>query len=521
MAFVSSSFLHGQPSKVSVDTVTNYQSWGSKWKAIVMQNDLITLATVPAIGGRVMQYDLGGHPSIFINPAELGKTYTPALNVYRNFGGYKTWPSPQSRWPGTWPPPSTLDYGNYTSQIDSLSKDSISVLVTSPIEQWIAAGIQFERRATIFPGSSRVKMEQSIINKGTSPVNWGMWSITQSIVNHSGKTDYGNFWVYFPINPKSVFGPSGAHSPDNPPASNAWKGEVAPGVYGVQFVPDNKKLYADPNKGWIAYADLLDSVVYAKTFDIFEGAHYPDSARVTVYVSGVNPLYAEVEVKAPLVDLAPNERYTFIENWWAAKTRGPVLDVNVIGVVSGRLSYIPATQTLSAMYGVFHKGTARVAFVDANGQILSEGKSFPVSPLAEFQLRDSVAIPGGANTIEVRIYNTNNEWIGVVEKTNVSDLLTHIVKNNPIIISDFHLAQNYPNPFNPATVIHYQLPVRSNVTLKVYDTLGKEVATLVDEMKSAGSYEVNFDASKLSSGIYFYKMQAGSYTETKKLILMK
>ncbi len=491
-----------------------------------MQNDLITLAIVPAIGGRVMQYDLGGHPSIFINQSELGKTYAPSQYVqWHNFGGYKTWPSPQSRWPGTWPPPSTLDCGNYTFQIDSLSNDSVAVLVTSPVEQWVAPGIQFERRATIFPGSSRVKMEQSIINKGASSANWGMWSITQSIVNHSGKTDYGNFWVYFPINPKSVFGPSGARSPDIPPASNAWKGEVAPGVYGVQFFPTNpngQKIYADPHLGWIAYADLLDSVVYAKTFDIFEGIQYPDSARVTVYVSSnFPPLYLEMEVKAPLVELAPNERYTFIENWWAAKVRGPVLDVNTIGAIASRLSYSPATQTLSAIYGVFHTGTAYVAFVDANGQILSEGKSFPVSPLSEFQLRDTLVVPSGANIIEVRIYNTNNGLIGVLESTNVSTLLTGMNNAGSDRPSHFQLGQNYPNPFNATTIIHYQLPGTTNVVLKVYDTLGKEIATLVDETKSGGSYEVKFDASKLSSGIYFYKMQAGSYTETKKLVLMK
>jgi len=69
--------------------------------------------------------------------------------------------------------------------------------------------------------------------------------------------------------------------------------------------------------------------------------------------------------------------------------------------------------------------------------------------------------------------------------------------------------------------LSYRLPVTSNVTLKVYDILGKEVATLVDETKSAGSYEVKFDASNLSSGIYFYKLQSGRYTETKKLVLMK
>lgn len=86
---------------------------------------------------------------------------------------------------------------------------------------------------------------------------------------------------------------------------------------------------------------------------------------------------------------------------------------------------------------------------------------------------------------------------------------------------DFELTQNYPNPFNPSTKIKYQIPELSFVTIKVYDVLGKEVTTLINEEKPAGSYEVEFDASRLPSGVYFYRLQAGSFIETKKMILLR
>ena len=86
---------------------------------------------------------------------------------------------------------------------------------------------------------------------------------------------------------------------------------------------------------------------------------------------------------------------------------------------------------------------------------------------------------------------------------------------------NFELAQNYPNPFNPVTTIQYSIPQRSNVTLKVYDVLGNEIAALVNEEKLAGVYEVDFNASNLSSGVYFYKLQGGSFVETKKMILLR
>ena len=89
------------------------------------------------------------------------------------------------------------------------------------------------------------------------------------------------------------------------------------------------------------------------------------------------------------------------------------------------------------------------------------------------------------------------------------------------IQNKYALYQNYPNPFNPSTVISYQLSTSSNVTLKVYDILGREIKTLVNQRQNAGAYHVPFDASRLSSGVYFYKLEAGNFVETKKLVLLK
>ena len=85
----------------------------------------------------------------------------------------------------------------------------------------------------------------------------------------------------------------------------------------------------------------------------------------------------------------------------------------------------------------------------------------------------------------------------------------------------FSLSQNYPNPFNPSTIINYQLPKSNHVTLRLYDAIGREVATLVDEYKQAGSYDVQFNAARLSSGVYFYRIEAGNYVDMKKMLLMK
>ena len=108
-----------------------------------------------------------------------------------------------------------------------------------------------------------------------------------------------------------------------------------------------------------------------------------------------------------------------------------------------------------------------------------------------------------------------------------NDLSTSVYKTNDEIPHISHLYQNYPNPFNPSTVINYQLPVAGNVSLKLFDILGREVATLVDEYKQPGNYEVKFDighferSREIPSGIYFYSLKAGNYFETKKMVLIK
>lgn len=86
---------------------------------------------------------------------------------------------------------------------------------------------------------------------------------------------------------------------------------------------------------------------------------------------------------------------------------------------------------------------------------------------------------------------------------------------------DYILFQNYPNPFNPVTVISFQIPTKSYVSLKIYDLLGNEITTLVDEEKNSGVYSVNFDANKSASGIYFYEFKAGDFRETKTMLLLK
>jgi photosystem II stability/assembly factor-like uncharacterized protein len=116
---------------------------------------------------------------------------------------------------------------------------------------------------------------------------------------------------------------------------------------------------------------------------------------------------------------------------------------------------------------------------------------------------------------------SGNTWIGTGSGIVYSNTATTGIVTGSSAPRTFSLAQNYPNPFNPTTVISFQLAAQENVSLKIYNILGKEIASLVHGTMNAGSYSVPFDANRLSSGIYFYTLKAGARSETKKMMLLK
>jgi len=136
-----------------------------------------------------------------------------------------------------------------------------------------------------------------------------------------------------------------------------------------------------------------------------------------------------------------------------------------------------------------------------------------------------ISAPTTQSLNAIYFYNENRGFAvgdsGKIFFTSNGGGITGVEEEGEIIPLKFKLYQNYPNPFNPTTTIEYQIPNQSFVILKIFDLLGREVATVVNEKKEAGTYSLQWNASSLASGIYLYRLQAGSYVDTKKLVLMK
>lgn len=194
------------------------------------------------------------------------------------------------------------------------------------------------------------------------------------------------------------------------------------------------------------------------------------------------------------------------------------------GDLTFTLEHLGVTQTVIIEVGGDGQNFSNTILGDDNSTLISAGTPpftgyfKPENPLNVFNGMDAY----GDWTLTITDGNTGND--GTVNSWSLIitlDSPTDVESEYELIADDFVLHQNYPNPFNPVTTIRYSIPQISFVTIKVYDLLGREVAVLVNEEKSAGIYQIEFSGNELSSGIYYYSIKAGEHLETKKMILLK
>lgn len=190
---------------------------------------------------------------------------------------------------------------------------------------------------------------------------------------------------------------------------------------------------------------------------------------------------------------------------------------------------LAAIQLLSDLSSI----TFNIELIDNNDNILGLIKNTVVNANQLQSLNTSsyyiniVGLEGMTVRMRVSIVTDIEDPVFTVMQEYTEESILSKLKSQELIIKGlevpitYSLEQNYPNPFNPSTTIRYQIPQDGIVTLKIYDILGAEVATLVNEQKIAGRYEVNFNASTLASGVYIYKIQSGKFVASRKMILIK
>jgi len=256
-------------------------------------------------------------------------------------------------------------------------------------------------------------------------------------------------------------------------------------------------------------------------------------------ISGLTSLY--------ITSLAFDEN-----NLYAGTFEGVFISSNVGENWSKATTGIPSTlfvNTIKIIGEYIYVGGFPGLFLSSNGGSSWTYKGFNTKEITAIEGYDDIVFAGASGSLTGSVFvstNRGNTWIdygdGLPNNTlftlaivdtvlftglrgygawKTSAIVTEVQNRSYPLPTDFLLNQNYPNPFNPTTTIKYQIPELSFVRIKVFDVLGSEIVTLVNEEKPTGSYEVEFNATGLPSGIYFYRIQAGSFVKTKKMVFLK
>lgn len=389
------------------------------WESLKLTNGIVTVVAVPAIGGRIMEYKLGGHPYLWVNPDELGKVHEPPETedepAWRNYGGYKVWPAPQKQWGGP-PDPlgSTLDGGRWTGQIIAQERGTGTVRLTSPKDADVT-GLQITREATLYGGTTRLAIKERFTNVSKEPITWSIWDVTQVPGSLSKKQKFSQqARVYFPLNPNSAHARGFYEMVEG--GGEQWMPSVAPGVMGVKYLGQKGKIGADSVAGWIAYVDEAHEYCYVKRFAVEKLGKYPDEgSTVEVYCSG-DKSYLEVEVLGPLTTIAPGDSFSFTTDWYAARCGGPIIDCSEVGVTKEPLTLGEAAgkTVLKGAFGVFLPGTIHIVFQDRAGDELTRTGRLSVNPEKVLELSQTVTVPQDAAQVALELLNELGTPVGTL-----------------------------------------------------------------------------------------------------------
>jgi hypothetical protein len=243
-----------------------------------------------------------------------------------------------------------------------------------------------------------------------------------------------------------------------------------------------------------------------------------DSLSQITVNSSSNPLPASVTLSTGTIDkngnavVASEQWESVLINYKNVTVTDENADGNPGPLVSG------TNNNYGEMFVSDGSGDTRISLQDGNNNYVNDWDA---------------SFVGDTSKIHIKTNNTFSELQGILyysfsyyklcprKADDFMGLVTAIKKNTPNTPQNYELAQNYPNPFNPATIISYSLPKESFVTLRIYNILGQQVGNLVNKNQMAGTYKVNFNASDLSSGVYFYMIKAGNFRQIKKMVLLK
>ena len=406
------------------------------WDAVRISNGLIGAVFVPELGGRLLQFSLGEHDYLYINPELLGKRFTyeehagdGTIMSWKNYGGDKTWPAPQGwdndeQWHG--PPDPVLDSGRYDHHTNE-SHNSGAITMTSPTDP--RTGLQITREISLETGNSRLTLDLSFMNFAERTVRWSIWDVAQLACSRADGSLNDDCWLYIPIDADREPPYSVIFGDDNP----QYQLDAATGMLAVQYQGMVGKIGVHSPAGWFAFVDHAAEMALCMRFDYQPDAEYPDNGSTvecwTESPGAPSPIefrspgyILEAEVLSPLHTLHPYDDASQRVIWSAAQCPGPIVDVNDVGCVNQPLT-VDVTQAgarVAGVFGCFLEGNAQLAALDAAGAVLTAIDLGAVSPLAALRVDETVSLPEGACQFRLDVLDADGAVAGALSSVALS-----------------------------------------------------------------------------------------------------
>ncbi len=396
------------------------------WDGVRLSNGIIDAVCVPEIGGRLLQFSLGPHDYLFVNPELLGKRFTyeeqagdGTILHWKNYGGAKTWPAPQGwdgegQWPG--PPDPVLDSGRY-----DFSTSDASVLMSSPPDA--RSGLRIHRLISVEADSSRLKLKLSFENISNRILRWSIWDVAQlACVTRDGKRN-DDCWLYMPTDPARQQPYEVMFGADNP----QYQLDADSGLLAVHYQGIVGKIGVHNPAGWIAFADRQSGFVLCMQFPYQADAEYPDNgATVECWTESPgapspipidSPGYIlEAEVLSPIFTLQPQQVAAHSVTWSAAICPAPIVDVTDVGCVHQPLSVEinDGWSRLRGEFGCFLDGRAEIECLDEAGDVIGRADLGPASPLRALKFDVALPVRSDARLIRLNLRDAEGAYTGTL-----------------------------------------------------------------------------------------------------------
>lgn len=498
---------------------TDFNDWG--WgMAYVLSNDVASVAVMPAIGGRPLKYQLTrNNQSLLYHDwmaaSDWGSLPDP-LTSKDWATGMQTWPVPQDNWKNSegatkkWPPPPQISNGIYTAEVLANTADSVSILVVSPVETDRTIGLQLKKIFTLYDNSTRVRIEQHLINTNAETQSWSLRLVSQCwSVGEFGQqytVDNPDMWCYFPKGVSENDGTdgywlAGSYSPT----------EVSPGVLEVHYDGETQSgLRTHPDKQWLALVETKSAQGFFQTGEYSADAVYPEYGATNpdkgaVIIIWDADSYYEMELCTPESTIVANDSAIFVNNWYTATVTGPIIDVNTVGAIKENLA-VDAAGLVSGHYGVFYEGSAKL-FVSGAQTTAAE---WTITPSDSFVINETVAAAAGVQGAALHVYDKNGNHIGILDtfgdQSNVAvqrRLVASATQPAAITVAGNMVTVTTPDAAN------------ARLTLTTFD--GRVMFT----KSGLSANKTMLDLNNLAAGSYLVAVSGNGYRQAQKVVVRR